>query len=339
MRLIARSRVTLARSVVSAFIYVAMVALSACANTHTDSSNSLKSANYARISKIDEGVYASIGAMGEVTPANLGRIGNAGFIVGTKGVLAIDAGVSHEHGKALVAAIKQVSNQPVKVLLVTHTMQEFLFGSTAFQAQGTQLWMHTRAADLMKQRCNNCLKNLNAALGEQAMRQSKVPTPDRVFSDASVSAELSEMIGRNIRVLYFGASSGPGDVAVYDEQTGVLFAGGFVESGRVPNLLDGDMQGWTKALAELQALKPKHVIAGHGPISDASVIASTARYLSELEVAVAEIVNKGTGLADASNQVPLSNFQSWDQYALLHPQNVHRTYLRLERKLFDEPAK
>jgi hypothetical protein len=213
MRLIARSRVTLARSVVSAFIYVAMVALSACANTHTDSSNSLKSANYARISKIDEGVYASIGVMGEVTPANLGRIGNAGFIVGTKGVLAIDAGVSHEHGNALVAAIKQVSNQPVKVLLVTHTMQEFLFGSTAFQAQGTQLWMHTRAADLMKQRCNNCLKNLNAALGEQAMRQSKVPTPDRVFSDASVSAELSEMIGRNIRVLYFGASSGPGDVA------------------------------------------------------------------------------------------------------------------------------
>jgi glyoxylase-like metal-dependent hydrolase (beta-lactamase superfamily II) len=339
MRLMPLTNIALVRSAVSVFIYAAAVALSACANTYTDTSNSLKSANYTRISTIDEGVYAFIGEAGEVTPANLGRTGNAGFIVGTKGVLAIDAGVSHEHGKALVAAIKAISSKPVKVLLVTHTMQEFLFGSTAFQAQEAQLWMHARAADLMKQRCSNCLKNLNAALGEQAMQQSKVPTPDRVFNDSSVSAELSEMIGRNIRVLYFGASSGPGDVAVYDEQTATLFAGGFVESGRVPNLLDGDMQGWTQALSALQALKPKHVIAGHGPVSDASVIASTARYLSELEVAVAEIVNKGTGLADASIQVPLNDFQSWDQYTLLHPQNVHRTYLRLERKLFDEPAK
>ncbi len=343
MRLITNLAARFTRGVLSIIFFTLMLALSACItngdNTNTAISNTSKSFNNVDVSKIGEGVYAFIGTGGEVTSANLGRIGNAGFIVGSKGVLAIDAGVSHEHGKALFAAIGQVSSKPVKALLITHTMQEFLFGSTAFQAQGVPLWMHARAAELMKQRCSNCLKNLNAALGEKAMLQSKVPTPDHVFNDASVSADLSELIGRKLRVLYFGASSGPGDVAVYDEQSGVLFAGGFVESGRVPNLLDGDMQGWAKALTALQALQPTHVVAGHGPVSDASVISATARYLSELEIAVDEIVKKGTGLADASSQATLTSFQRWDQYALVHPQNVHRTYLRLERRLFDEPAK
>ena len=81
------------------------------------------------------GVYMVPGTGGEPDTANLGRTGNAGFIVGRTGVLAIDTGTSYRHGQALLAAIRSVTDRPVKLAIVTHTRQEFLFGAAAFREQ------------------------------------------------------------------------------------------------------------------------------------------------------------------------------------------------------------
>ncbi|MEO5696640.1 MAG: MBL fold metallo-hydrolase, partial [Burkholderiaceae bacterium] len=59
--------------------------------------------------EVAPGVYAILGAPGEVDPENLGRIGNAGFIVGSTGVIAIDTGTSYRQGHALLASIRRVT--------------------------------------------------------------------------------------------------------------------------------------------------------------------------------------------------------------------------------------
>ena len=74
------------------------------------------------------GVYVVHGQPGSADEHNLGRIGNAGFIVGPRGVVAIDTGTSYAHGQALLAAIARVTPLPVRVALVSHTRPEFLFG-------------------------------------------------------------------------------------------------------------------------------------------------------------------------------------------------------------------
>ena len=90
------------------------------------------------------------GARGEVDTDNLGRIGNAGFIVGDTGVLAIDTGTSYRHGVALLALIRRVTDKPVLLALITHTRQEFLFGAAAYREQGIPIRMHRKAAGLMQ---------------------------------------------------------------------------------------------------------------------------------------------------------------------------------------------
>src|SRR5207344_635957 len=109
---------------------------------------------------------------------NLGRVGNAGFIVGDEGVLAVDTGTSYRHGAALLAAIRQVTDKPVRLALITHTRQEFLFGAGAYREQGIPIQMHRQAADLMRSRCERCLKTLNQVLGEAAMRGTAMFKPD-----------------------------------------------------------------------------------------------------------------------------------------------------------------
>jgi quinoprotein dehydrogenase-associated SoxYZ-like carrier len=277
--------------------------------------------------QVAPGVYLLAGAAGEATVENRGRIGNVGFIAGKSGVLVINTGTSYRHGQALLQAIRRVTDKPILLALVTHTRPEFLLGAAAFQAQGVPVWMQHKAAELMRTRCERCLKKLTTLLGMEAMQGSVIFKPDQEFEQPAALAG----IGRNIQILYFGHSSGPGDVAVLDAETGTLFAGGLLDNQRIPDVQDGDAQGWHSALQSLRGLSVRQIVPGHGAVGSVQLIDGTERYLNQLERRVADLLNQGTPLAAITEAATLPEFASWHGYATMHPRNATATYLRLER--------
>lgn len=277
--------------------------------------------------QVASGVYLVQGARGEINDQNQGRIGNAGFIVGETGVLAIDTGTSYRHALVLLKAIRSVTDKPVRAALITHTRQEFLFGAAAFLAQGIAVHMHSQAAALMRLRCAHCLQTLQAVLGADAMQGSAVVTPDQEFGPSHVLPG----IGREIQLLSYGHSAGPGDVAVLDVQTGVLFAGGLLDNQRVPDIQDSDLEGWRSALLSLHSLPIRTVVPGHGPVGSAAVIGHVERYLAQLQARVLELQQKGTSLLDIPQAAELPEFASWDQYQTIHKRNASVLFLRFER--------
>ncbi|MBX3605252.1 MAG: MBL fold metallo-hydrolase [Piscinibacter sp.] len=280
------------------------------------------------------GVYMVPGAPGAADEHNLGRIGNSGFIVGPTGVIAVDTGTSRAHGEALLAAIATVTDQPVRLALVTHVRPEFLFGGTAFQARGIPVEMHARSATLMASRCETCLKTLRQTAGAAAMQGTVVYKPDRTF-EASFETTL---IGRPVRVLHFGHSSGPGDIAVLDVGSGVLFAGGLLDVQRVPDIQDSDLPGWKRALAALRALRPVTVVPGHGRAdAGAATIAAVDTYLQRLEDKVRSLVEAGGSLINVSDAAELPDYEHWDQYDIIHRRNASVAFLRFERELIFKP--
>jgi glyoxylase-like metal-dependent hydrolase (beta-lactamase superfamily II) len=98
---------------------------------------------------IAPGVYVVPGDAGDITPANLGRIANAAFVVGPKGVVVVESGVSFRHGEAIIAAVEAVTRRPIRLVIVTHAAQDVLFGAAAFQARGIPVLMHRDAAAMM----------------------------------------------------------------------------------------------------------------------------------------------------------------------------------------------
>jgi glyoxylase-like metal-dependent hydrolase (beta-lactamase superfamily II) len=283
-----------------------------------------------RATEVAPGVYMVAGTGGSADETNLGRIGNAGFIVGERGVIAIDTGTSYAHGQALLAAISEVTDQPVRVALITHTQPEFLFGGTAFRERGIPIRMHSRTARLLVSRCETCLKTLRQTVGEEPMRGTALYKADQEF-DATHELDL---IGRPVQVLYFGHSSGPGDIAVLDRRSAVLYAGGLLDARRVPDIQDSDLAGWHKALNELQALRVSTVVPGHGAAASASqLIAANQRYLMQLESRIRTLVASGTSLLDVADACELPDFETWDQYDTIHRRNASVAYLRVEREL------
>lgn len=275
------------------------------------------------------GVYMLPGTGGSADEANLGRIGNAGFIVGETGVVAIDTGTSYAHGRAILAAIRAVTDKPVKLALVTHTRPEFLFGGKAFQDAGVPVRVHSRTARLMAARCDTCLKQLRQVVGEAPLAGTAMYPPDQQFEES----HAIEGIGRAVRVLYFGHSSGPGDIAVLDEASGTLFAGGLLDAQRVPDIQDSDLVAWKKALAALRGLRTETVVPGHGRASPAALIDTVEGYLAALEKKMRDLVASGTSLLEVPDAGELPAYERWDQYDLIHRRNASIAFLRFEREM------
>jgi len=283
-----------------------------------------------RAQALAAGVYWLPGSGGAANPHNLGRIGNAGFIVGETGVIVIDTGTSYAHGRALLAAIRRVTDKPVRLALLTHVRPEFLFGGEAFREQGIPVRAHRRTARLMASRCETCLTRLQQDVGDAPMRGTLLHRPDQEF-DATHEIDL---IGRLVQVLYFGHSSGPGDVAVLDKRSGVLFAGGLLDAQRVPDIQDSNLDGWKRALEALNELQPSMVVPGHGAaMAAADLIPAVASYLRQLEARVRALVDSGASLIDVVDASELPGFESWDQYEIIHPRNASIAFLRFEREL------
>ena len=323
---VSQSAVNRVRKLLLALIATAGTALLAGGAAAATPRNALRD-DAARAVEVAAGVYMVQGASGEADTNNLGRVGNAGFIVGDTGVLAIDTGTSYRHGVALLASIRRLTDKPVRLALITHTRQEFLFGAAAYREQAIPIHMQRKAAGLMQARCERCLKTLKQVLGDDAMQGTAMFKPDREFEQS----HSIDTIGRRIQVLYYGHSSGPGDVAVLDVQSGVLFAGGLLDELRIPEVQDSDLDGWTHALQALRALPIKAVVPGHGPVATTRVIDSVERYLAQLQARALELLRAGAALSEVPDASVLPEFALWDQYETIHRRNASILFVRFER--------
>ncbi|SAK80057.1 beta-lactamase domain-containing protein [Caballeronia catudaia] len=277
---------------------------------------------------IAPGVYVFIGDNDAVAPKNHGIVANNGFVVGPDGVTVIDSGSSYRYGRAMIEAIRKITPLPVKRVIITHQAPEFVFGAAAFRDDGVPILAHARAAQLIRERCSICLANLRKTLGEDEMAGSRVTVPDETV-DGTTEIESG---GRKLQLLHFGPASTPGDLAVLDTQTGVLFAGGLVSNGRIPELRNEQIPGWLAALEHLRALDLKTVVPGFGAPLHGDGIMQTGVYLRELDASVKRAYEKGIGLTEAMHTVQVPAFRHYKLYAIAQPQNVQRIYLQLEKQ-------
>jgi glyoxylase-like metal-dependent hydrolase (beta-lactamase superfamily II) len=279
--------------------------------------------------RLADGVYADLGSQEAISRANRGEIANSGLIVGSRKALAIDSGVSRAHGERLLGQWR-AHGDPAIELLLSQPIQEFLFGAVAFQSQGLPVLATPATAKLMQQRCDNCLTHLRELLPGGLMKGTVLIRPDRLI-DPARPIDLGD---RPLRLIDGGDATTPGTVAVFDVRSGTLFAGGLIASQRIPSLRDARVAAWIAALEALRQLPLQRIVPGFGPVGDRGQIDAMQRYLRQIDAAVRAEYQRGASLLEASARVQLPEFAGWQQYALIHPQNVQYLYRQLEDQEF-----
>lgn len=281
---------------------------------------------------LGQGVFAFVGSSDEASIDNGARVGNGGFIVGPTGTLVINTGTSYQHGREMLETAVRAGGQPVTAVVITQPLQEFLMGNAAFSERGITILAPAESAELIAARCAQCLDNLKLMLGDQTMAGTRIVVPE-ALDQASDTISVG---GRELDLILPGRGSAPGDLAVFDRATGILFAGALVANRRIPELRDADVDGWHAALARLRALAPKTVVPGYGPIADATLIDATETYLTTLTAAVEAALEAGLSLTDALKLVTLPEYAGWARYEPVHRRNVQHEYLHLEGRRFGD---
>jgi len=239
--------------------------------------------------RVADDVYTFIGKTEDFTPANGGNIVNTGFIVAPGGIVVIDSGPSLRYGEQMRRAIAAVSGQPLAMLINTHHHPDHFLGNQAYAAlpigalPATQQGIATEG--------NAFAENLFRLTGDW-MKGTEVVAPNKALASG-----IAEIAGRRLRLIGLDGHTGA-DLAIYDETSGVLFAGDLVFNGRAPTTPHADIAHWLAALEKLEAITREAgftaLVPGHGAVArDAGPIRQTRAWLGWLQNAMRQAAREG----------------------------------------------
>lgn len=273
-------------------------------------------------------VYAIVGPLGQRSVANAGLNANYGFVVTEKGVILIDSGASAHSAALLEKAIAQVTPQPVRWVLNTGSQDHRWLGNDYFARKGAQV--HALAATVQTQKtvAEQQVAGMVRFIGGQ-MKGTSPRQADVVHSGTEVSLQLG-----GVQIQWMDTSAHyPGDTMIHLPMSAVTFTGDLVYVDRLLGVLpQSNVRKANQAFARLAALSPKHVIPGHGRVTNmAQAQKETGDYYQFL------IANIG---AAARNLEPMSEtldkfaspaqFKHLQNFEELHRGNMNRVFVDFE---------
>ena len=277
------------------------------------------------IGEVAAGVYAHIGEIALMSAENDGAIANVGFIVGDAGVAVIDTGGSVDEGRRLLAAIRHISDKPIKYVINTHTHPDHVFGNAAFATAGTVFVGHHNLPRALANRGPYYIEAFRRVMGP-VLDDVQIVSPTLTVAD-EMKLNLG---GRGLVLKAWPPAHSDSDLTVFDTSSRTLFAGDLVFLKHIP-VVDGSIRGWLKAIDQLAELPADRVVPGHGPIAAwPAALAPERIYLERLAADCRDLIKRGIPLADAARLAGISEKSHWDLFEDYNARNATAAYSELE---------
>ncbi|MEW5770225.1 MAG: MBL fold metallo-hydrolase [Pseudomonadota bacterium] len=285
-----------------------------------------------RAEKLAAHSYYIPGLSGAASTENEGFMSNAGFVVTPAGVVVFDTLGSPSLAQEMVRRIREVTAQPIRIVLVSHYHADHYYGMQVFQELGAEVWAHENGRTMggsegqalrYEQRKTILGKWINDAT-------QRFPTPDRWLA-GDTDFELG---GMHFKLRFVGPAHSAEDMAMYVEEDGVLYAGDLVFKGRVPFVGDADSKQWLVALERLIAFQPRVLVPGHGAASDTPLadLTLTRDYLRFLRAEMGKAVDGLVPFEDAYLATDWSRYEFMPAFPEANRPNAYNTYLLMEKE-------
>jgi cyclase len=238
------------------------------------------------------------------------------FVVTEDGVLVADGQGSAAETKKLVDAIRTVTPQPIKYVVICSEHGDHTAGNASFPAGVTYIIHPTSKAIL-----------------ERAPNGWKPPAGAMLVSEKH-SMRLG---GENIDILFLGRAHTGGDLSVSLPRQRILFLSETFLNRVFPAMRSAYPSEWLKALERAEAMKADIYIAGHGfteqgPVSNEEIRA----YHKALEAVIAEATRlhrAGVPVEDAVRQANWGEYASWTLASSQGPIAIRTVYAELNGQI------
>lgn len=280
-----------------------------------------------KVHQVSEHVWALEGPPENRTPENLGNNATFGLIETSEGAVLIDTGGTYQGARAIDDVVATLTNQPVKFVISTGGQDHRWLGSGYWQEKGAKVIASEDAVADHEARGSQQMTGLSVLVGVEGLEGTEPSMPDITFED---SYDLT-LGGTLIQLRHPHAAHTPGETFVWLEDTKTVFTGDIVYVGRMLGVIDVSASAeWIEAFEAFAALKPEHVVPGHGPATTLDVAtADTYDYLVHLREKIAEHMDAGGDII-GSVKVDQSAFAYLAQFDALAGRNAQRVFEEME---------
>lgn len=277
--------------------------------------------------EVAPGVFVHQGRYELQSPQNRGDMANASFVIGNDAVAVIDTLGSAGVGKELRAAIKAVTDRPIRYVINSHMHPDHVFGNAAFKEDAPQFVAHHKLARGLNARAGQYIEANKAMMGEAAFAGSEIILPTMNVED-KLTLDLG---GRSLICEAQKTAHTDNDLIVTDTATDTVFLADLLFSGHIPTL-DGSLRGWLALIEQLEGRKAARVIPGHGPhamqLPDA--VQDEKRYWTVVAKDVRKLIADGTSMSVAAKTAGQSEHDKWHLFDQYHVRNVTAAFAELE---------
>ena len=232
--------------------------------------------------------------------------GNSTVIVGTKGVIVVDAKTTKEGGQELLEDIAKITPKPVTTVILTHSDGDHVNGLAAFPA----------GVKVIAQENNK--KEQEAALaagGRGAPPADHQPTQVITKNKESLTIE-----GEKLELYHWAPAHTSGDLIIYLPAQKIVATGDIIATNnpypRIHDEKHGSAEGWIKTAKGIASLDADTFVPGHGNIqTKADIQKRIADAETRLEQ-VKKLVAQGKSLDEIKTAVGDNdklNYKSWTQ--------------------------
>lgn len=266
------------------------------------------------------------GAWAAIAVPKSGAGANAGFVVGSNGVAVIDTFEDPAAATALLAAIRDITRQPVRYVVNTHYHLDHVAGNNVFAKAGAiimaqrnvRTWERTENLKFFGDKITARQRQMVASLGLPAV----------TYRDG-VEIHLGD---RKLVVRVLPGHTG-GDSTVIVPNAKVVFTGDLFWNHTLPNLIDADTREQIASNDALLADYPRATfVPGHGDIGAADDVRAFRDYLATLRAAVAQAQSEkksGDALVAAVLPKLKRQYGDWGWFDYFARHNIEQTAAEL----------
>ena len=231
-----------------------------------------------------------------------GQGGTVGVLAGPQGILMVDTQFAPLSDK-IVAAIKQISPNPIRFVINTHVHGDHTGGNENFGKLGATIF----ARDELRDRLINPAPGSN---GKDPIAP-EIALPVVTFED-KITFHLN---GETVDAIPVRKAHTDGDTMVYFHNANAIMTGDFYRSVGYPNIdrvNGGTLDGTLAGLAQVIALAGPNtrIIPGHGPTVDRDAVVANRNMILELRSEIEKLIHQGKTSAEVVAAHPTTAFDA-----------------------------
>jgi glyoxylase-like metal-dependent hydrolase (beta-lactamase superfamily II) len=227
---------------------------------------------------------------------------NTGVIVGDNAVLVLDTQATPVMAQDVIRRIRQVTDKPIKYVLLTHYHAVRVLGASAYVAAGAEHIIASHdTLSLIKERGEQDKASEIGRFPRLFRNVDSVP-PGLTWPNLIFDGRMTLMLGSlEVQLLQLGRGHTKGDTVAWLPQQKILFSGDLVEFDATPYAGDAYFKDWPQTLDNISALQPQQLVPGRGPALTtpaqvAAGLAGTRNFIADVRASVEAGVRAGKDL-------------------------------------------